>query len=311
MYIDHLDNFAGYSVINWEIGDPITNLENTIYRIAIDYDDEKTWLDKFHAYLNLPNANQTRGIVVGRFSDEMYDEACDAPIQALIAAKEQLPLLDTIFINDIISEENEISWIINTDNAVLIHAYPKLKHFGTRGGNGLRFTNLDAQNLETLIVESGGLDADTLNDISHANLPKLKHLELYLGTSDYGFSGSTENIMPILQDRFNHLTYLGLKNSEIQDEITIACVNAPVLNHLQTLDLSLGVLSNTGAQALLDSADKLAHLKFLNLHYNYLTNSMVEKLEALAKSKGFAIDVSSDADIDEDDDDFRYVCIGE
>lgn len=149
-----------------------------------------------------------------------------------------------------------------------------------------------------------------IDDISNATLPSLKHLELYLGTSDYGFSGSVENLMPILQDRFTQLTYLGLKNSEIQDEIVKACVNAPVVKHLETLDFSLGVLTDEGAQAIVDAADNLAHLKFLDLHYNYLSESMAEQLEALAESKGFAIDVSSDADR-YDEDDYRFVCIGE
>lgn len=164
MSCDHLESFAGYEVKTWEIGKSIDNLEKTIYRIAVDYDDDKTWLEKFNAYLALPNANQTRGIVLGSFSDEMYDEPCDDTVQALIDAKDKLPLLDTIFVNDIASEENEISWIINVDNAPLIHAFPKLKHFGTRGGNGLSFTNLNAPCLETLVVESGGMDSGALDD---------------------------------------------------------------------------------------------------------------------------------------------------
>lgn len=309
MITNHLESFAGYAVKSWEIGDKLENLEKTIYRIAVEYDDEITWENKFNAYLAQPNANQTRGIVLGMYSDEMFEESSATTIDLLRNAKDKLPLLDTIFVNDVVCEENEISWIINADNAPLIHAFPKLKHFGTRGGNELRFNHLNAPTLETLIVQSGGLDSSTITDIANADLPNLKHLEVYLGTSDYGFSGSVNDLTPILQDRFNQLTYLGLKNCEIQDDIAIAVANAPVTSHLKTLDLSLGVLTDKGGQALLEST-KLDNLIFLNLNYNYLSDDMAEKLNAFAKSKGFRIDVSSDADYDEDDD-WRYVCIGE
>lgn len=309
MISSHLESFAGYAVKSWGIGDKLENLEKTIYRIAVDYDDDITWADKFNAYLAQPHAEQTRGIVLGMYSDEMFEESSASILELLINAKDKLPLLDTIFVNDVISEENEISWIINADNAPLIHAFPKLKHFGTRGGNELSFNNLNAPLLETLIVQSGGLDSSTIIDITNANLPNLKHLEIYLGTDDYGFSGSVNDLAPILQDRFNQLTYLGLKNCEIQDDIAIAVANAPVTAHLKTLDLSLGVLTDKGGQALLEST-KLNNLMFLDLNYNYFSENMAEQLEAFAKSKGFKIDVSSDADYDEDDD-WRYVCIGE
>lgn len=306
---NHLDNFAGYKVESWEPGQTLNNLETTIYRIAVDYGDKETWLEKFKKYLAEANAKETRGLVIGAYSEEMYEESCAEPINAIIAAKDQLPLLDTLFVNDITYEENEISWIVNTDNAPLIHTFPNLKHFGTRGGNDLRLTNLNAPELETLIVQSGGMASETIKDIANANLPKLKHLELYLGTDNYGYTGSVEDLQPILQDRFKQLTYLGLKNCDEQDNIAKAVANAPVVTHLETLDLSLGTLSNEGAQALLDST-QLDNLKHLDLNYNYLSEDMAKKLQAFADSKGFSIDVSSDADYDEDDD-WRYVSIGE
>lgn len=309
----HLQSFASYQVKSWEIDGKLENLENTIYRIAVDYDDDVTWTDKLNAYLAQPNVNQTRGLVLGAYSDEMYEESNSEVIEALISVKDKFPILDTLFVNDIISEENEISWIVNADNAPLIHAFPKLKHFGTRGGNSLSFSHLNAPALETLIIESGGLDSSTLSDIANASLPQLKHLEIYLGTEDYGFGGSINELTPIFQDRFNQLTYLGLKNCELQDDIAIAVASAPVTNHLKTLDLSLGILTDKGGEALLTST-QLDNLTCLDLHYNYLSEAMTEKLMALAKAKDFEIDVSSDADFDEDEDEedaWRYVCIGE
>lgn len=289
---NHLEKFAGYTVVDWEPSKPLTNLDTTIYRIAVDYEDEMGWVEKFESYLADPNVQQTKGLVLGAFSDEMFEEPPSEVLEAVLGAKDQFPLLDTLFLNDITYEENEISWIQNTDNAALIHAFPKLKHFGTRGGQDLSFTDLNAPELETLIVQTGGLDSDTLNQIITAKLPKLTHLELYLGSANYGGDTSLEDLEPILNDCFPLLTYLGLKDSEYQDDIAKAVIDSPVVKHLEVLDLSLGTLGDEGAKAILD-AQPLPKLKHLDLEYHYMSDAMIEQLEAFAKQHQFTINVSN------------------
>lgn len=317
MTIDaHWGTFAGYKVEEWQPGKPLTNLDKTIYRIAVEYDEKMTWQEKFNKYMAEPNAKESRGLITGAYSEEMYEEDCTGPMQAIIAVKDQLPLLDALFINDITYEENEISWIVNTDNAPIIHAFPNLKYFGTRGGNGLRFNHLNAPNLEMLMVQSGGMAAETIQDIASANLPNLKHLELYLGTDDYGYTGSVADLQAILDDKFNQLTYLGLKNCDQQDQIAKAVVSAAVVNHLEVLDLSLGTLTDEGGEAIL-TASSLNNLKKLDLTRHYLTNDMMDKLAVFAQQQGFVIEMAEQEEADEYENGdgtveyWRYVSIGE
>jgi hypothetical protein len=59
-----------------------------------------------------------------------------------------------------------------------------------------------------------------------------------------------------------------------------AVAEAPVLSRIETLDLSLGNLSDKGGRAL--AAWKLiAGLKNLDLRHHYLSNAMLKQLRAL------------------------------
>lgn len=304
---NHLDKFAGYNVKSWQPSQPLADLDTTIYRIAVEYDEEMSWEEKFQQYLAMPNAEQSRGLVLGAYSEEMYDKSAEGPIELVIAAKERLPSLEVLFLNDITYEENEISWIINTDNAPLMHAFPKLKHYGTRGGSDLVFNHLNAPELETLVVQTGGLSATTVKDIIAAILPKLKHLELYLGSENYGCDFGVDELKPILEGHFPHLTYLGLKDSEAQDNIAQTVIKSPIASQLEVLDLSLGTLGDEGAQVILE-ATSLTQLKHLNLSYHYMSDEMMEKIKAFATQQGFTVDVS---DQQKESNYGRYISISE
>ena len=58
-------------------------------------------------------------------------------IELLVANKDKLPYVEAIFVGDIISEENEISWIQNGDMSPIWPAFPNLREFRAWGGNGL------------------------------------------------------------------------------------------------------------------------------------------------------------------------------
>jgi hypothetical protein len=133
--------------------------------------------------------------------------------------------------------------------------------------------------LKIIIVESVGVSKNIIQEIANAQLPDLEHLELYLG--HYGFNNTIEDLESIMNGgKFPNLNYLALKNSYIQDEIALKIANAPILDQIEILDLSLGLLTDVGAQALLESSN-VKKLKLLNLEYNYISNEMAEKMEVL------------------------------
>jgi hypothetical protein len=109
------------------------------------------------------------------------------------------------------------------------------------------------------------------------------------------------------------LRHLALRNSEMQDAVAAAVAAAPVVARLEVLDLSMGVLTDEGAGALL-GGQPLTHLKKLDLHHHYLSEPFVERIRQTLEPAGVEVDLDrGDADEDTGDDGtvWRYVAVGE
>jgi hypothetical protein len=142
-------------------------------------------------------------------------------------------------------------------------------------------------------------------EVAAAELPELTHLELWLGEDNYGATWTMEEIAPIIEaSRFPKLEYLGLRDSEQADEIAAALAKSPALSRIATLDLSLGNLSDKGGEALL-AAPSVRRLKKLDLHHHYLSNATMKKFRALG------IPVNLDDQREADEDNYRYIAVGE
>ncbi|WP_412027617.1 STM4015 family protein [Deinococcus yunweiensis] len=301
---EHLTEFGSLQVRQWNPGDPLGDPATTIHRISVDWDDEQPWVQKFRAFLELPGVEASRGVVVGWWGTEDSEAPASDVVEALVAAHASLPDLRVLFFGDVTYEENEISWIQQADLSPLLAAYPHLTHLGVRGGNNLSLGRLSLPELRHLIVQTGGLDVSVVREVMTAELPALEHLELFLGTEGYGANSSVDDLTPVLDGTlFPKLTYLGLKNSDHQDQIAQVLADAPVLTRLEELDLSLGVLTDEGGQALLGS-EAVRGLKKLHLVHHFMSEDMVARLEALPVQ----VDVS---ERQEDNDDWRFVALGE
>jgi hypothetical protein len=307
---EHATEFAGQPVVDWNPEEQGANA--TTYRISLSYgeaDAGDQWLDRFATFLDTVQTEHVTGLVIGAWQDMFEaDGASAAIVEAVVAAREQLPNLRALFFGDIISEECEISWIQQTDISPLFAAYPQLEHFRVRGGNGLGLGALRHANLRTLIIESGGLDVSVVRAVMAADLPSLEHLELWLGTDEYGATTTLADLTPLFQGtRFPRLRYLGLRDSDITDAIAVALAQAPILQQLHTLDLSLGTLRDEGAAALAQSP-AIHLLKKLDIHHHYCSDEMMEKLSAL----GIEVDLSEQETPDTYNGEmFYYVAVGE
>ena len=107
------------------------------------------------------------------------------------------------------------------------------------------------------------------------------------------------------KDRFPNLKWLGIVDAEEQNAVVEMFLESDILPQLETMDISAGVLTDEGARLLLDQVDKIKHLKFINMKYNYLSDEMKKELQ---KSLPMKIDVS---DSQEYDDDYSYPMITE
>jgi hypothetical protein len=311
----HATEFAGKPVREWQPGKKLRKPAETNYRISISYDEAEAgiqWEERFAEFLEDPLVGEVTGLVIGQWGESTSvatgELSSAVVVETLVAARERLPKLRAIFLGDIISEECEISWLRQSDVGPLFTAYPELEHFCVRGGEGLSLGRLDHARLKSLIVQSGGLGVNVVREVASAQLPALEHLELWLGTDDYGADASPQDLQPILSGQhFPRLRYLGLRDSYIADEIAQALVNAPILKRLEVLDLSLGVLTDDGAAALL-KCPALKRLKKLDIHHHYCTAEMVEQLRARVAE----LDASEPRTADVyDDEEYRYVAVGE
>ncbi len=275
---EHADVFHGCKVRCFE-GPGDWEGPDYAYRVSITWDDKPgTLQSRLEELAQCDGADALSALVIGAWQGDDSSSSSQQIIGTTVGLRKKLPALKALFLGDITYEENEISWIEQSDVSPLLQAWPQLEVFRVRGGNSLQLTPLRHESLTHLIVETGGLPRSVIREICRCDFPRLQHLELWLGTENYGFDGGVEDLQPLLTGRFfPSLSYLGLRNSEIVDDIVPVVVNAPILKRLRFLDLSMGGLSDTGAQALLHLPACLP-LEELNVSHHYMTGSMVERL---------------------------------
>ncbi|NJO93913.1 MAG: HEAT repeat domain-containing protein [Hydrococcus sp. RM1_1_31] len=232
--------------------------------------DEPYFLDKRDAILCDPQVANLEALVIG-FGGFGIDD--------LVKVKKQLKNLEALFIGDLTSDKHQISWIYYKDLSPILKAYAALKFLQVRGNP--QFSPLRHSNLETLIVEAGVLSRHAVTQICSLELPALEHLELWLGTNQYGKTSSIDDLTPILfGDQYLNLIYLGLRNSEYSDDIASALIEASVMKVIKVLDLSMGTLTDKGAEALL-KCPTIEQLDLLKVSHNYLSNHAIVKLKQI------------------------------
>jgi Ran GTPase-activating protein (RanGAP) involved in mRNA processing and transport len=96
-----------------------------------------------------------------------------------------------------------------------------------------------------------------------------------------------------------------LDERRLSNDIARACCDAPIIKQLETLDLSMGTMTDEGATAIVENAAHFKHLKKLNLDENFISD---DAQKALEKALG---DIVAIGDQEEPDDDYVYVSVGE
>lgn len=308
---EHVTEFAGKPVIDYDPETGMCDPEQYYYRIGFGYDAyeaEAPLTHRIAAFLREPDVENITGIVIGAWEEVGTGIGSGPIVEALVAAKQKLPNLKAIFLGDVICEESEISWILQSDVSPLFSAYPKLEHFRVRGNEGLSLGSLKSEWLQALVIETGGLSATIVQQVVAAEFPNLEHLELWLGTDEYGGDVTLRDLNPILSGKlFPKLDYLGLRDSEFTDKIAVTIAESPIIERIKVLDLSLGTLTDKGARALLNSR-AVRKLEKLDLHYHYLSAKMMNALKQLH----IDVDVSEQQEAEEYDGEmYRYPAVTE
>lgn len=289
-------------------------VESVAWRIGLQWDSVTGWADTFARFCQLVDTTRVRAFVVGPWwdPDEGGYVSVEPVIEELVAARDRFPALRSLFLGDIVAEDCEISWITQGRVTDLLAAYPELTELTVRGSDELRFPAVRHERLEKLTMQSGGLPAEVVRGIAAGDFPALTHLDLWLGTPNYGGDAEIADLAPILTgERLPSLRHLALHNSEIQDEICAALATAPVVARLETLDVSMGVLTDLGAAALL-GGQPLTHLRALDMHYHYLSPEMCARLrEALEPAVRLELYSDGAQAYTHGDEVWRFVAVGE
>lgn len=85
---------------------------------------------------------------------------------------------------------------------------------------------------------------------------------------------------------------------------------APVVAQLESLALSMGTLSDTGAVALI-GGQPLPRPASLDLHHHYLTDPLMERFRELCGRSGTHLDIDEADYWDAEDDEPRHVAVSE
>ena len=274
-----------------------------IYKLNFSWDSDddlplEEQLDKFFA---LENVSEAQGIILGMHIDDSADDYYEMIGKKILSGSKKLANLKFLFLGEMNYEESELSWIGQGNAAALLEAFPGLEELRVRGGSdyddptALGFTQCRHACLEKLVIETISLRKQAFTGIAESVLPKLKHLELWLGSDDRQRTTTVEDVSAFVKaNPFPDLKHLSFNNCDIIDEIAIAIAELPLIGQLDTLDLSLGTLTDKGANALLNS-DLVKQLKKLDIHHHYLSDGMMTKFKELP----IEVDLSERGDMDD------------
>lgn len=286
--------------------------ETVAWYLAVEpWEADEPYEELWQRFMKTVDPSRVRALIIGTWGDDGSEDSSVA-VRLLVEAKEQLSGLVAVFLGDITQDECEISWIHQCDVSPILKAYPGLEELGVRGGEELVFPPVRHEKLRTLALEAGGLPAEVVRNVVASELPALECLELWLGVESYGGDATVADLAPLLAGgRFPALRHLGLQNSEIQDEIAAAVAAAPVVAQLKSLSLSMGTLTDDGAEALL-TGQPLTHLDQLDLRHHFLSDAMGERLRQALEPAGVEVDLSEQEQPDRwGDEEMRYVAVSE
>ena len=268
----------------------------------------------FEAFGEEPEIEEVTALVIGSWNGQEPSADRVNPALCLWRLRERMPRLSCLYIGDVDSDEEELSWIEQTQWGPALNAFPDLDEVTIKGGAGLRLSKLDLPYLESLTLIATELSNEVLEDVMRAKLPALSHLELWLGdTQNQAASDpvyALDTLRPCFartqQGRllFPRLRSLGLRNCGWINELLVETAGEPLWGALESLDLSMGTLTEEGLEALL--GNDLSGLKRLDVSATY-----IEDLELLEQLESRGVRCTAQDMRRADPDGYRYVDVWE
>ena len=202
-------------------------------------------------------------------------------------------------------DENEISWVSVGNVNQIFELFPNLKDLHLTG-SAIELGSVNHSKLKRLKLESGGLSANAINSVMKATLPELEDLEIWFGDEGYGAEGNNTMLSPLYNDKlFPKLKTLGLKNCEFPNDIINSLYSSDLIKQIHSLDMSLGTMTDDGAQVFINQQESFNHLDEIKLNENFISDEICQSL------KEIYVDKINTTDQDIMEDDYLYVSVGE
>lgn len=198
----------------------------------------------------------------------------------------------------------DISWYKVAGMGALSRGAPDLAELVLYAGDFVDLDELELPRLRSLALRTGGLRRSRLAALLDRPRPSIERLELWFGRPHYGADVALADLRPILDGTaFPNLTWLGLMNAELTDELCAELHRAPILARLEGLSLAMGCLSPDGAPHLIAHADAYRHLRELDLSKQLLDARSLEALAGMLPQARLAAQRGTRA--------YRYAMVGE
>lgn len=273
-------------------------------RLAHNQHAVETWKGRLATDVLLPLLRHPSGQFLVELTLNENDDPSDDTLDDLFAviARHPLPTLRKLRIGDDVSQ---ISWYRIGNLKKIWPSLPNLTHLDIEAGQ-FELGEIDLPNLIHAVFRTGGLSKTAARSIAQARWPRLEHLEVYFGDSQYGCTATLDHALAILERRdLAKLRYLGLKNAEFQAALIPHLARSKLVRQLHTLDMSCGILLDEHVDSILEHADAFRHLEVLDVGWSWLTPAAVKRLKGVAKK---VVCEHSWADANPE---FRYVRVGE
>lgn len=273
--------------------------------------DEETeaddhYADRFERFLKLPAARFVQELVLGPIPG---DDMCQLDSFAIAIDRFPPPCLRVLDLSD------TGNWDISSTEASMpdSKSIRGIKKICLNAG-GIGVSKIDLPECVEFTIRTGGLSKDAAREIGKAKLPSCERLEIWFGDPHYGGNSSVDDIKPLLAAKaIPKVKHLLFKNCAFADELVKALAKSPLLRQIETLDLSMGNLSDAGIATMVAAKDAFAHLAELELEDNAMTDAAKPLVKGLAKSVNFGRGHSPERAVPRAKDDrwSRYVAVGE
>lgn len=230
-------------------------------------------IQQFNALMKDPKVNKLRTLIIGPWG-RVETESVQPIIDLIVKNAEKLIHLRNLFVGDLGPDDIDYSWAIQGNYEQLWCSLPELKVLHIKGGNQIALGKIQHKKLNTLLIETQNIRAETLQGMNSSELPRLKRLELWLGGNQ--IRRCKQKLFAALKEFLTLGSLPKLRHLVIRDypdtkELLSMLKGIPILHKLHEVDIvPPGTLGFAEAKALVDPmlAMETSSLNVLNIKIN-------------------------------------------